>query len=52
MALATDAGKQAESPLPMGAAAEAFYAAVTKEVPEFARKDFSVVYEYLRRRQS
>ena len=48
MALATDAGKQTGTPLPMGEAAEEFYADTIEKEPELARRDFSVVYEYLR----
>ncbi len=48
MGLATEAAGAIGCPLPMGGAAEKVYAQIIVEEPDFSRKDFSSVYQYLR----
>ena len=47
MGLATEIGKQVESPLPLGEAAEKIYGRMIREEPALSRKDFSSVYVFL-----
>lgn len=49
MGLATDIGDKYGVLLPLGKAAEKIYGDVIEEEPELGRKDFSSVYQYLRR---
>lgn len=50
MALAQHAASQLGTPLPLGDAAEAIYSKMNQDGDQkFADRDFSVVYEYLRR---
>ena len=48
MGLATEAADMLGCPLPMGEAAEKVYADIIEDEPEYAKKDFSSVYQYLR----
>jgi len=48
MGLATEIADTFSSPMPLGEAAEKIYADVIEEAPEYANKDFSSVYQYLR----
>lgn len=48
MGLASEAADSLGSPLPMGEAAEKLYADVIAAEPEYAKKDFSAIYQYLR----
>ena len=49
MGLATTVAQQTSTPTPLGKAASAIYAKVVAEKPELAGKDFSAVYEWLRK---
>lgn len=50
MTLAQHAAATVDTPLPLGDAAEAIYAQMNQDgAQKFADRDFSVVYEYLRR---
>ena len=48
MGLATDLAEATGCPLPMGQLAEKVYADIIEDEPEYAKKDFSSVYQYLR----
>lgn len=48
MGLATEAADVFGCPLPMGESAEKLYGEIIETEPEYARKDFSSVYRYLR----
>jgi len=47
MGLATEIGRQTDSPLPLGLTAEKIYKEMIEKIPELAGKDFSSVYKYL-----
>jgi len=49
MGLASNVAALAGCPIPLGEAAETLYALMIKEQPELARKDFSSVYQFLKR---
>jgi len=47
MGLAADSASLAETPLPLGTAAQKIYEDALRRQPDLARKDFSSVYKYL-----
>jgi 3-hydroxyisobutyrate dehydrogenase len=47
MGLATDLAEKYNSPLPLGGATRELYQRLVSERPEYGKKDFSVVYQYL-----
>jgi len=47
MGLATEIASAVGTALPLGRVAEALYAKAIEDEPEFAKKDFSAVYQYL-----
>lgn len=49
MGLASNVANLAGCPIPLGEVAQTIYSQMIKEHPDLARKDFSSVYEYLRR---
>jgi len=49
MGLATNLSSLAGTPLPLGEAAERIYNQVIQEQPVLAKKDFSSVYQYLKK---
>ncbi|KAF9262206.1 3-hydroxyisobutyrate dehydrogenase [Marasmius fiardii PR-910] len=52
MHLASDIAAMVGSSLPLGEAAEGFYARVIQEEPDLAKKDFSSIYRYLNKAAS
>lgn len=52
MGLATDLAAQYDSPLPLAAAATELYKQAIAKDESYAKKDFSVLYEYLKKHAS